>query len=287
MGGSSGEPLDVPGIDRHNGPSASARDHGMPDMDPKSIAITGASSGIGAALARALAGPGRRLALIGRDLDRLEGVAAACRAKGAACVTASIDVREGERLASFLAEADADTPIDLLIVSAGVLGGRHADQAVETGAAARHVLEVNLLAAVDTLHAVLPSMQRRGRGDIVLVASLASLNPLPDAPAYSASKAGLMSYGLALRDAVAPRGIRVVVACPGFVATAMSDLHRGPRPGEITADEAAGRILRGLQGNEALIGFPSVPFWFSRLALVVPEWLRRRTTRDTRFHVGR
>ncbi len=258
----------------------------MPVMDPKSIAITGASSGIGAALAQALAASGRQLALIGRDAARLETVAAACRAKGAQCLTASIDVRDGERLAAFLGEVDGKAPIDLLVVNAGILDGRHADQTAETGAAARRVLEVNLLSAVDTLHSILPGMQRRRRGDIVLMGSLASLVPLPDAPAYSASKSGLMSYGLALREAVAGEGIRVVVACPGFVSTGMSDIHLGPRPGEMSADAAAALILRGLGDNRALIGFPSIPFWFSRLAIAFPEWLRRRLTLGTRFHVG-
>lgn len=256
-------------------------------MDPKSIAITGASSGIGAALARSLAGPGRRLALLGRDQNRLETVASTCRDKGAECRVESVDVRDGESLRVLLGEIDDAAPIDLLVVSAGVLDGRQAEQVIETGAVARRVLEVNLLSAIDTIHAVLPGMQRRRRGDIVLVASLASLNPLPDAPAYSASKAGLMSYGLALREAVAGEGIRVVVACPGFVSTAMSDVHRGPRPGEVSADAAATLILRGLQDNRSLIGFPLVPFWFSRLLLLVPEWLRRRITQGTRFHVGR
>ncbi len=256
-------------------------------MDPRSIAITGASSGIGAALARALAVPGRKLALVGRDGGRLDEVAAACRTQGSECLTASIDVRDSARFAAFVAEVDDQAPIDLLIVSAGILDGRHVDKTIETAAAARQVLEVNLVSAVDTIHAVLPGMQRRGRGDIVLVASLAALNPLPDAPAYSASKAGLMSYGLALRDAVAQEGIRVVVACPGFVSTGMTDVHFGPRPGEISADAAAVLILQGLKENRPLIGFPTVPYWFSRLSLLFPEWLRRRMTQDTRFHVGR
>jgi short-subunit dehydrogenase len=117
------------------------------------------------------------------------------------------------------------------------------------------------------------------------VASLASLVPLPDAPAYSASKAGLLSYGLALRDAVAAEGIRVVVACPGFVATSMSNQHLGPRPGEISAEQAAHHILDGLQRNKPMIGFPFIPFWLSRLSLLVPETIRRRGVKDTRFSV--
>lgn len=256
-------------------------------MDFRTIVITGASSGIGAALARSLAAPGRTLALLGRNAERLESVAAACRAKGAACRIASLDVSDTDRLSIFLEEVGREAPIDLLIANAGILEGRSADQAVEDGKVARRVLETNLLAAVDIVHLVLPAMRRERRGQIVLVASLASLVPLPDAPAYSASKAGLLSYGLALRDAVAAEGIRVVVACPGFVATAMADKHLGPRPGEISADDAAERILAGLRRNRGMIGFPFLPFWLSRLSLLVPEAIRRRSMRSTRFHVGR
>ncbi|HQS16758.1 SDR family NAD(P)-dependent oxidoreductase [Reyranella sp.] len=255
-------------------------------MEFKTIVITGASSGIGAALARALAAPGRTLALLGRNTERLEAVAGACRAKGAICSTTSLDLSDTARLATVLDEVGRVSSIDLLIANAGILDGRSADDAVETASVARQVLETNLLATVDLVHVVLPAMRRNGRGSIVLVASLASLVPLPDAPAYSASKAGLLSYGLALRDAVAAEGIRVVVACPGFVATAMAGRHLGPRPGEISADDAAKRILAGLRRNKAMIGFPLVPFWLSRLSQLVPEALRRRGMRNTRFHVG-
>lgn len=256
-------------------------------MDFRTIAITGASSGIGAALARALAGPGRTLALLGRHAERLESVAAACRAKGATCSIGCLDVADTDRLSAFLEGFTQSAPLDLLIANAGILDGRSADQPVEDGKVARRVLETNLLAAVDLVHLVLPAMRRQKRGNIVLVASLASLVPLPDAPAYSASKAGLLSYGLALRDAVAAEGVRVVVACPGFVATAMADRHLGPRPGEISAEDAAGRILAGLRRNKAMIGFPILPFWLSRLSLLVPEAIRRRGQSGTRFHVGR
>ena len=251
------------------------------------IAITGASSGIGAALALQLAEPGRVLALIGRDPDRLEQVAATCRSKRASCHIGCMDIRDSVRLAAFLEAVDREQPIETFISNAGILDGRRDGQVVESGETARSVLETNLLAAIDAVHLVLPKMRQRGRGEIVLVASLAALVPLPDAPAYSASKAGLLAYGLALRDAIAADGIKVVVACPGFVSTAMADVHLGPRPGEISADAAAALILRGLRRNKDLIGFPLVPFWLSRLSLLVPEFVRRRGARGTRFHVGK
>ena len=255
-------------------------------MDFKTIVITGASSGIGAALARALAAPGRTLALLGRNAERLESVATSCRAKGATCRVESLDQTDTDRLCTILADIGREAPIDLLIANAGILDGRSADDAVESGTAARRVLETNLLATVDLIHLVLPAMRRNGHGSIALVSSLASLVPLPDAPAYSASKAGLLSYGLALREAVAAEGIRVVVACPGFVATAMANRHLGPRPGEVSAEDAARRILNGLRHNRAMIGFPFMPFWLSRLSLLVPEAIRRRGMKNTRFHVG-
>src|SRR5262249_35225775 len=133
----------------------------------------------------------------------------------------------------------------------------------------------NLMAAIDVVHLALPGMQRRGHGEIVIMGSLSSFSPLPDAPAYAASKAALLSYGLALRDALEPLGIRVVVACPGYVTTPLLASHRGARPGEVPVGYAVARILSGLDRNRGIIGFPFWLLWLSRLALLSPEPLRR------------
>jgi short-subunit dehydrogenase len=251
----------------------------------EAIVITGASSGIGAAFARALAAPGRTLALLGRDAGRLEEVATDCRAKGAACKVASIDIRDHTAMAAFVGAFDGEHEVDLLLANAGILLGRPPDDPVENGAQAISVLRTNRMAAVDVTHLVLPGMQRRGRGEIVLMGSLSSLSPLPDAPAYSASKAALLSYGLALREAVSAQGIKVVVACPGYVTTPQLAKHRGARPGEVSAEYAVARILEGLDRNRAMIGFPFGLFWLSRIALLAPEPLRRLATSFFRFHM--
>ncbi len=248
--------------------------------------ITGASSGIGAALARQLASAGHRLALVGRNAERLDAVAGACRVLGAECHIGRLDLRDRDSLAAFLADLEQSGPIDLFISNAGILDGRRNGEAVEGAAAAHRVLDTNLLAAIDAVHMVLPGMRARRRGRLLFIASLAAFAPLPDAPAYSAAKAGLLSYGLALRDALRGQGIGVCVACPGYVSTGMSDLHLGQRPGEISADDAAARILKALGRDRALSGFPFGLYWVSRLSLLAPAFVRRLGMRGLRFHVG-
>src|SRR4051794_40239853 len=126
----------------------------MRGMNYRSIAITGASGGIGAALARQLAASGRAMALFGRDAARLDAVVHACRTKGADCMTSLLDVRNGQELRGALQAFDERHPVDLLVANAGMLGGRSLGQPVETADTARRVLETNLLAAVETIHAL-------------------------------------------------------------------------------------------------------------------------------------
>ncbi len=248
--------------------------------------ITGASSGIGAALARRLAREGHRLALVGRNAERLATVADACRALGAECHVGQVDLRDRAGVQAFLTEVESRWPIDLFISNAGILDGRRDGQPVEDGAAAHRVLDTNLLAAIDAVHMVLPGMQARRQGRLLFIASLAAFAPLPDAPAYSAAKAGLLSYGLALREALRAHGIQVCVACPGYVTTGMSDQHLGHRPGEISADDAARLILQALARDRAVSGFPFGLYWVSRLSLLAPAWVQRLGMRGLRFHVG-
>jgi short-subunit dehydrogenase len=251
----------------------------------QTIVITGASSGIGAALARFYAKPGVTLGLVGRDATRLSAVAADVRAAGARAEEGLLDIQDRAALTGFLTGFDAQHPIDLLIANAGVLDGRRADGTIEDADAARRVIEINLLGATDTLHAVLPAMRSRGRGHIALVSSLAALSPVTDAPAYSASKAGLLSYGKALRAALAGENIRVCVICPGYVTSAMTDSHIGHQPGKISAAAAARLIAAGIARNKAVIGFPRVLYALSMITPFIPEAINRIATKGIRFHV--
>jgi short-subunit dehydrogenase len=251
----------------------------------QNVVITGASSGIGAALAKFYARPGVQLGLIGRDPARLHAIAAQVRTAGATAEEGLLDLRDRDILAAFLTQFDAAFPIDLLIANAGVLDGRRADGAIEDADAARRVVEINLLGAIDTLHAVLPRMRRRRQGHIVLVSSLAALSPLADAPAYSASKAGLLSYGQALRAAVADENVRISVVCPGYVTSAMTDTHIGEHPLKIGAEKAARLIGAGISRNRPVIGFPLPLYVLSLISRLFPEAITRIATKGIRFHV--
>ena len=200
---------------------------GEPMSRFEGIVISGASRGLGAALARSLAGPGVRMLLVARSAEALEKVAAECAARGARPRIAALDVRDASALAAALAEFEAEGPVDLVVANAGTSAGTGADGAPEAVAEAARQVEVNLLGALHLVGPLLPGMRARGRGTVGLIASVAAFRGLPDCPGYCASKAGLLAWGEALRAAHGPCGIIVSVICPGFFDSAMGDRFLG------------------------------------------------------------
>lgn len=245
--------------------------------------ITGASAGIGAALALRLAHPQARLALSARRVDALADVARACAEKGAEVEVAALDVTDSDALSAWLHAVDRDGPVDRIVANAGV--ALDESDVGRKPATTRRVLDVNLTGALNTVLPLLPAMRERRRGQIVLMSSLAAFAPLADTPAYSASKAALLAFGTALRDELRPCGIGVSVVCPGFVRTGMADRYRGWRPFEISAASAAERIVRGLERDQGVIAFPTLLAFASRLQSLLPEPVRRASGRTLRFRI--
>lgn len=248
--------------------------------------ITGASSGLGAGLARAYAAPGRVLGLIGRNAARLEEVADTCRHSGAAVRTAVLDVADAAAVAAWLLAFDAAWPIDLLIANAGVSSGTRSDGSPEGMDAACATVRINLLGVLHCVEPLLPGMVRRGHGQVAVVASIAAYRGLPDSPAYCASKAGVLVYGEALRGALEPLGVRVSVIVPGFFASPMSARYAGRQLFQLSEARAVACVARGLRRSARRIVFPWQLALLLRLASLLPAWCGDRIMRAFRFHIA-
>lgn len=237
--------------------------------DPVSVLITGASGGIGAALARAYARPGITLALTGRNLGRLRATVDAATAAGATVMHRALDVRDHAALIAWIGEVEATRPLDLVIANAGITGGHHED-AEESVEEVRNLIEINFLAACYTIGAALPAMRRRRRGQIAFVSSLAGVRGLSHMPGYCASKAALIAYAEAMRGWLGNDGIEVAIVLPGNVDTPMLARESGPKPMTLSADRTAAIIRRGLARGRPRIAFPSGLYWLLRASTLLP-----------------
>lgn len=250
---------------------------------PRNIAITGASSGLGAALAMHYATSGITLYLHGRNTDRLRKVADSCRARGATVETYSVDVRDAEGMKSWLMAADDKTPLDLVIANAGISAGiglptpersiaqpyqanKNSDFAQaggggENDAQSRAIFGTNIDGMNNTIQPIIPLMVGRRRGQIALIASLAGIRGLASSPAYSASKGWARLYGEGLRGWLKPYGVAVNVVCPGFIRTPLTDVNPYKMPLLMEPEKAARIIADGLAKNQARIAFPKLLYW--------------------------
>jgi short-subunit dehydrogenase len=242
-------------------------------MTPSSILITGASSGLGAALALAYAAPGIRLALGGRDRARLEAVANLCRAAGGEADIAEQDVTDRVAMARWIEQSDDARPLDLVIANAGISGGSGAS-GLDGEEQVRRIFAVNVDGVFNTALPAVRRMAARRHGQIALMASLAGYRGLPSAPAYCASKAAVKVFGEGLRGELGGQGVRVSVICPGYVETPLTQHNRFPMPFLMQSGRAAQIIKRGLERDRARIAFPwpmAAAVWL--LQALPPGWI--------------
>lgn len=240
----------------------------------KTILITGASSGLGEALALHYAKHGHRLILGGRNAERLAAVADACSALGAETHFQAGDVTARAIMHQWIVGCDRRFPLDLVIANAGISGGTGGAVLSSALSASHDIFETNLTGVMNTIDPILPRMMERGRGQVALISSLAGFAAWPGAPAYSASKAAVRFYGLALHARLKTAGIKVSVICPGFVKTRMTDKNPFPMPFLMSAEKAAKIIDHRLAGgNPPMIVFPWATALVSRALGLLPPSL--------------
>lgn len=236
--------------------------------NPQSVFITGASSGIGKALAEAYAGEGVTLFLCGRNRDRLNQTADKCRRKQAEVYTFAFDVTDEEASEKALKQAYEIRPIELVIANAGVSGGVLGTN--ENDKSTRTILKTNILGVVNTVLPAVSLMKKGGGGQIAIISSMAGYRGMASCPAYSASKACVKAWGEALRGTLKPYHIAVTVVCPGFIETPLTDKNEFYMPFLMKASKAAEIIRQRLIRNPAVLAFPWIMAFGAWLGNILP-----------------
>ncbi len=238
----------------------------------KCVIITGASSGIGRALAELLAQRGAKVGLLARRGNVLNQLADEIRQRGEIAQFAEADVTDLDALRAAVRKLEEQLgPCDVMIANAGIYrktAGRHFDPAV-----ANTVIATNLQGVVNAFGVVLPEMTERKSGHLVAVASIAGMLGLPGAAAYSASKAAVIRMAQSLRVDLRPIGVKVVTVCPGYVDTPLlTDEERATIKGLLSAEETARRIAKAVERGRPETYFP----WHTRLLARIGSWLPPR-----------
>lgn len=237
---------------------------------PQRVFITGASSGIGNALARYYASHGAQLGLVARRKELLEELSADL---DVGCAIYPLDVRD----AASLEQAAQDfiqrfgVP-DIVIANAGVSRGTLTEQK-EDIAAFKAVLEINVLGMVHTFQPFIEAIRKAGKGSLAGIASVAGIRGLPGAGAYSASKAAAISYLESLRVEMAPYGIAVTTIAPGYIRTPMTDVNSYKMPFLMDADVAAAKFAKAIARKRRFVVIPWQMGMMARLMRFVPPML--------------
>jgi short-subunit dehydrogenase len=238
-------------------------------MAPR-VWISGASSGLGAALARHYAAQGAVLGLTARRSHELESLAASLPSRAHAYALDVTDAAAQCRAAAdFIARAGLP---DIVIANAGISVGTLTEEVDDLAAFAR-VMAVNVQGVVNTFHPFVAAMRSRGSGRLAGIASVAGVRGLPGAGAYSASKAAVISYLESLRVEMRGSGVHVVTVAPGYIATPMTAVNSYPMPFMLPAEQAASRIARIIEQGSRYAVLPWQMAVVARLMRWMPNGL--------------
>jgi len=250
----------------------------MRERTPRTVLVTGASSGIGRELVLEFARRGAHVMAAARREAELSALAAKVTASGGKCSFMVCDVSDPEAAADLVRKAERDLgSLDMLVSNAGVGGNTHSSRL--DVASASKMIDVNVRGAIAPIIAAIPIMLAQQAGQIVGVSSLAGRRALPTSAVYNATKAALSTFLEGLRIDLDPAGIRVTDVQPGFVATDMTARNKFPMPFLWGPDKAARHIVRRLERAPRIIAFPLPIDLLTRFSRHLPYALHAWATR--------
>ncbi len=247
----------------------------------KVVMITGASSGIGRALAIDLAARGAKVGLVARRADTLDEIAKEIQSKDGNALALPADVQDDKAISTAADRLrEHFGPIDVLIANAGVGTTTDAVELQPSGVAP--VININVIGAANSALAVIPDMIARDHGHLVVISSLAAYRGLPKSAAYCASKAAVSAFFESLRLDLGPKGIDVTIIHPGFIKTPLTEGRDAKMPFLMELDEAVEKIVGAIEKRKKSYAFPWQLASLVRLGMVMPnsmyDWISRRNS---------
>jgi short-subunit dehydrogenase len=239
----------------------------------KVVFLTGASSGIGEALALEMARRGAILGLLARRESLLRDLVAKCERKGTAAREFPCDITDETSVFDAAEELRGEFgKIDILIANAGIGGGSVRAKDIKPSDF-RRVIDTNLIGAMNSVAAVLPQMIERGSGQIVGISSLAGIRGLPKSAAYCASKAGMNAYFESVRLDVRDKGVAVTVIQPGFIKTPLTSGRKSKMPFLMELEDSIPYFLHAIEKKKKFAAFPWQLATLARAGRYFPAWL--------------
>ncbi|MBD0370957.1 MAG: SDR family NAD(P)-dependent oxidoreductase [Pyrinomonadaceae bacterium] len=239
------------------------------DWSKRVVFITGASSGIGRALAVELGRRGASLGLLARRGEVLQEIVSEVEAAGGRSLALPADVRDAAAVSRAADELrKAFGPVDVLVANAGV--GATTDARELKPEAVADVININVIGVVNSATAVLPAMVGRGQGQLVVISSLAAYRGLPKSAAYCASKAAVSAFFESLRVDLRGTGVDVTIIHPGFIKTPLTEGRHAQMPYLMELDAAVEKIVRAIEARKKSYAFPWQLASIVRAAMIMP-----------------
>ena len=252
------------------------------DWNGKIVLITGASSGIGRALALDLAKRGARVGVLARRKELLDEIVGEIERDGGKAIALTANVQDAAAVRAAVDVFQTDFgPIDVLVANAGV-GATNDAAELDAGEVAK-VIEVNVIGVANCVAAVVPGMVARGQGQLVAISSLAAYRGLPKSAAYCGSKAAVSAFFESLRLDLQSKGVDVTIIHPGFIKTPLTAGRHAQMPFLMELDDAVKKILRAIEKRRKSYSFPWQLATIVRAGMLMPIFMYDKIARKNSF----